>query len=544
MKNEGREPLVGQTNLRFSDLHRLLEAGATHLEANKEIVNSLNVFPVPDGDTGTNMLLTLKSTLDELSRIQPGSMKQFTEAVTRGSLLGARGNSGVILSQLFRGMCRSLDSKEEVSLNDLAQASAEAVRTAYQAVMKPVEGTILTVAREASIAALRVENHQDLNAFLDNILQAARRSLANTPNLLPILKEAGVVDAGGQGLVFLFDGMLRHLRGETKDEISAPTEANLEAEEIFADEMAYRYDVQFLIRGTQLSRNSAEKSLQEMGDSLLVIGEETLLRVHIHSNIPYKVLEVAAEIGSLDQVMIEDMHQQHEEFVRRGKPADAECVGLVAVSTGQGFEEIFNGLGVDQVVMGGQSMNPSTREILDAIDRLSCTSVIVLPNNPNVIGTALQAKSIANKKISVLATHNLPQGVSAALAFDRTQPIENNLATMERAMQKVHAGEITYSVRDGSINGFDFHQGTILGMIDDRIAEVGEDPNKVCLAMVHKMLDAAPSEAIVCIYRGEEMAEDDAEEILQELLGKYPLASFEQHYGGQPFYYYIVSLEE
>ncbi len=544
MKNEGGKPLVGPTNLRFSDLHRLLEAGAAHLEANKEIVNSLNVFPIPDGDTGTNMLLTLKSTLDELNRVQPGNMKQFTEAVTRGSLLGARGNSGVILSQLFRGMCRSLDSKEEVGLNDLAQASAEAVRTAYQAVMKPVEGTILTVAREASIAALLVENHQDLNGFLSSILQAARRSLANTPNLLPILKEAGVVDSGGQGLVFLLDGMLRHLRGETMDQTSAPMEANLEDEEIFAEEMTYRYDVQFLIRGIQLNRNSAEKSLQEMGDSLLVIGDETLLRVHLHSNIPYKVLEVAAQIGSLDQVMIEDMHQQHEEFVRRGKPADDDCIGLVAVSAGQGFEEIFNSLGADQVVMGGQSMNPSTREILDAIERMSCTSVIILPNNPNVISTALQAKSIAKKKISVLATHNLPQGVSAALAFDRTQSVENNLVAMERAMQKVRAGEITYSVRDGSINGFDFHQGTILGMIDDQMAEVGEDPNQVCLAMIRKMLNAAPSEAVVCIYRGEEMAEDDAEEILQELIRKYPLVSFEQHYGGQPFYYYIVSLEE
>lgn len=544
MKNEGREPLVGQTNLRFSDLHRLLEAGAAHLEANKEIVNSLNVFPVPDGDTGTNMLLTLKSTLDELSRNQLGSMKQFTEAVARGSLLGARGNSGVILSQLFRGMCRSLDNKEEVSLNDLAQASAEAVRTAYQAVMKPVEGTILTVAREASVAALRVENHQDLNAFFDSVLQAARRSLANTPNLLPILKEAGVVDAGGQGLVFLLDGMLRHLRGETMDETSAPIEANLEAEEIFAEELTYRYDVQFLIRGLQLSRNSTEKSLQEMGDSLLVIGDETLLRVHVHSNVPYKILEVAAQIGSLDQVMIEDMHQQHQEFVSKSKPTDDQCIGLVAVSAGPGFEEIFASLGVDQVIMGGQSMNPSTREILDAIERMPCSSVIILPNNPNVISTALQAKSIAQKKISVLATHNLPQGVSAALVFDRTQPIENNLVTMERAMQKVHAGEITYSVRDGSINGFDFHQGTILGMIDDQMAEVGEEVNEVCLAMVRKMLDAAPSEAVVCLYRGEEMTEDDAEEILQALRGEYPLASFEHHYGGQPFYYYIVSLEE
>jgi DAK2 domain fusion protein YloV len=544
MKNEQEGALAGRTELTHLELMQLLEAAVTHLESNKEIINSLNVFPVPDGDTGTNMVLTLQSTLEELRRRPPRSLKEFAEATTRGSLLGARGNSGVILSQLFRGFGRSFDAKERITPRDMAEAFAEAARTAYKAVMKPVEGTMLTVAREASQAALAASGRTSFGEFLPEVLREARRSLANTPNLLPILREAGVVDSGGQGLVFLLEGALAFLRGKPVESQQTAVQVSFKNEEAFAEELHYRYDIQFLIRAGNAERDVVEAALQSSGDSLLVIGEDALLRVHVHSNTPAQVLEVAAHFGTLDQVMMEDMLQQHLSFKERSNAQPCRGVALAVVSAGAGFDEIFSSLGSIKTIPGGQSMNPSTKDILEAVEAGNCEEWIILPNNSNIIGTALQAKNISSRKITVVPTRNLPQGICACLAYDEALNMEENVRKMERAIKRVHCGEVTYSVRDGHVNGVSFQKGAVIGLIDDQLVEGGEDPSEVGLHVVERMIANTHSEVVVTLYRGEEAAEEEAEELNRQLAREFPDAEFEQHYGGQPFYYYIISMEE
>lgn len=527
-----------QRGLDFRDLYLLLEAASHNLENNVETVNALNVFPVPDGDTGTNMQLTLKATLEELEQRKPSSMKEFTEAVVKGSLLGARGNSGVILSQLFRGLCRSLDGKEKVLPPDLATAFQEAVKAAYQAVMKPVEGTILTVAREASLAASQAQD-LDWGAFFRRVEEAARVALSNTPNLLPVLKEAGVVDAGGQGLLFLIEGARAQITGEVLEKRAKAAEAQTQKEE----SLEFRYDLQFLIRGQNLKRDKIEEELKPLGDSLLVLGSEDLLKVHIHVNDPFKVLEKVAYHGFLDKLTLEDMQQQYEEFKRSTPPKQTEGIGLVAVCYGPGFEEIFSSLGASEIIKGGQSMNPSCGEILDAINSIPHEEVIILPNNSNVIGTALQAKALAKKKIGVVPTRNLPQGISACLAFQPRKPFSENLQTMEKAIQSVLCGEVTYAVREGSLNGISFQTGELIGLVNEELVAVGNDPNEVCSKLVEKMLEQLPEATVLTLYRGEEILEDDAQEVVDEILNNHPGLEVDLLYGGQPFYYYVISLE-
>lgn len=544
MKNEEEGALASRTELTCNELMQLLEAAAAHLERNKEAINALNVFPVPDGDTGTNMLLTLQSTLDELRRSPLRSMREFAEATTRGSLLGARGNSGVILSQLFRGLCRSFDSKETITTHDLAEAFVEASRTAYKAVMKPVEGTMLTVAREAGQTALLVQDETRIDHFLAAVLHSARRTLANTPNLLPILREAGVVDSGGSGLVFLLEGALACLRGERPETHGLTAQASFDNEEAFAEELNFRYDIQFLLRDCHFNRREVEERLTPLGDSLLVIGDPALLRVHVHSNQPAQVLDLASRIGTLDQVAMEDMLQQHQDFKEKGKTPPPRGVALAVVAAGAGFEEIFTSLGVAKLIPGGQSMNPSTKDILNAIDADECQEWLILPNNSNVIGAALQAKSISRKKLSVIPTHNLPQGISACLAYSEDCTLEENAVKMERAIKRVHCGEITYAVREGCVNGVTFQVGEVIGLVDDELMEVGEDPGAVSCSVVRKLIERTHPEVVVTLYRGEEAAEEEAEELRDQLAAEFPRAEFEQHYGGQPFYFYIISLEE
>lgn len=527
-----------ENGLGFIDLYSLLTAASRNLENNIDNVNALNVFPVPDGDTGTNMHLTLKATLEELDRRKPASMKEFAEAIVKGSLLGARGNSGVILSQLFRGLCRSLDNKERVTPADMAEAFQEAVKAAYQAVMKPVEGTILTVAREVSHAAFQAKESTWEN-FFEEIIKAARSSLSNTPNLLPVLKEAGVVDAGGQGLYYLLEGAGAYLRGEKpQEQVGTVAAFSKEAESI-----EYRYDVQFLIRGLNLKMQAIEEELKPLGDSLLVVGSEDLIRVHIHVNDPFKVLEKVAHFGSLDKLSLEDMWQQHEEFKKFSEPKKTGEIGLVVVSYGTGFEEIFTSLGVSEVVRGGQSMNPSCGEILDAVNSIGNEEVIVLPNNPNVIGVAIQAKALARKRVGVVPTRNLPQGISACLAFQPNKALDENIQTMEKAIENVSCGEITYAIREGNLNGISFQAGALIGLINEGLVTVGNDPHSVCFEVIEKLLAQYPGATILSVYRGEEVPEDDAQEMLREIEEKHPDLEVDLLYGGQPYYYYIVSLE-
>ncbi|MGB9552778.1 MAG: DAK2 domain-containing protein [bacterium] len=527
-----------QRELNFQDLYSLLEAASRHLEDNVETVNALNVFPVPDGDTGTNMQLTLKATLEELERRKPSTMKEFAEAVVKGSLLGARGNSGVILSQLFRGFCRSLDNKDKIFPSDVAAAFQEAVKAAYQAVMKPVEGTILTVAREASLAALQAKD-SDWETFFRKVEEAAFVALSNTPNLLPVLKDAGVVDAGGQGLLYLIEGAKAQITGEIlekgpkRGEPYTPKKESLE----------FRYDLQFLIRGQNLKREKIENELSPLGDSLLVVGSEELLKVHIHVNDPFKVLEKVAFFGSIDKLTLEDMQQQYEEFKGFTLSKKPEGIGLVAVCYGPGFEEVFSSLGVSEVIKGGQSMNPSCGEIVDAVNSLPFEEVIILPNNSNVIATALQAKTLAKKKIGVVPTRNLPQGISACLAFQPKKSFSENLQAMERAIQNVVCGEVTYAVREGNLNGISFQTGELIGLINEELVAVGSSPNEVGLKLIAKMVEQSPKATILTLYRGEEVLEDDAQEMVEEISRRFSNLEVDLIYGGQPFYYYIISLE-
>ena len=554
------------TSINTEVLSKMFLAGAKNLDAKKEWINELNVFPVPDGDTGTNMSMTIMSAAREVSALENPTMAQLSKAISSGSLRGARGNSGVILSQLFRGFCKVIASYDEVTVSVLSDAFQKAVETAYKAVMKPKEGTILTVAKGAADKALEmVDETEDLVVFCDEVIKHADYVLSQTPEMLPVLKQAGVVDSGGQGLMQVLKGAYDSLLGKEIDyeiedaskgsgvvKISAETEK----------EIKFGYCTEFIIvlnkPLTEAEEHEYKAFLESIGDSIVVVADDEIVKTHVHTNDPGLAIQKALTHGSLSKIKIDNMREEHQEKLikdaeklaaqQKAEEEEAKAdeprkdMGFISVSIGAGMNEIFKGLGVDYIIEGGQTMNPSTEDMLSAIDHVNADHIFILPNNKNIIMAANQAATLVeDKDIIVLPTKTIPQGIVAMVNYIPDYSPEENKETMLAEIGNVKTGQVTYAVRDTEIDGKTIKQDDYMGIGDSSILSVGQDLKATTLEMVDAMVDE--DSAIVSIYYGTDATEEAAEEIGAVIEEKYPDVEVEINAGGQPIYYYVISVE-
>lgn len=545
---------------------KMFLAGAKNLEAKKEWINELNVFPVPDGDTGTNMSMTIMSAAKEVHALENPTMAELAKAISSGSLRGARGNSGVILSQLFRGFTKVIAEYDTLDVVVLCEAMQKAVETAYKAVMKPKEGTILTVARGAANKALELcEETDDLVFFVGEVIKEAEHVLSKTPDMLPVLKQAGVVDSGGQGLVQVLKGGYDSLLGKEIDytieggkEGSGIVQISSQAEQ----DIKFGYCTEFIIvlkRPLSESQEAEYKEyLESLGDSIVVVADDEIVKTHVHTNDPGLVIQKALTHGSLSKIKIDNMREEHQEKLikdaekiakqqaeekKQKKEAEpAKEMGFISVSIGEGINEIFRGLGVDYIIEGGQTMNPSTEDMLNAIEQVNAEHIFILPNNKNIILAANQAASLVeNKKIIVIPTKTIPQGMTALINFIPDRPADENAKRMTEELENVKTGQVTYAVRDTEFDDKIIKQGDYMGIGDKSILSVGSDMVETTREMIASMVDEET--AIICIYYGEEIEEEDAHTLGAELEEEYSDVEVEIHYGGQPIYYYVISVE-
>lgn len=527
---------------------RLIKGGLSWLERHQAAINALNVYPVPDGDTGTNMLLTMQAAYAEIQDTPEDNVGLVAQKLSKGALMGARGNSGVILSQIFRGFARSIDGAEQFGAVQLAAALREGAATAYKGVIKPVEGTILTVAREAAEAGVAAAAaSEDLRFVLERVTNEARHSVTRTPSLLPVLAEAGVVDAGGQGLLIILDGMYRLTMGEPVGVDSSLTAAvDLRAPQPGSDE-GYGYDIQFIIHGHNLDVDEIRRTIATMGDSALVVGDTEAVKVHVHSPEPGTPINYGTGLGSLSRVIVENMQEQYQEFIMsqgRRSAAAVEALSKIAtvvVASGVGLTRVFESLGASAVVPGGQTMNPSTEEILKAIEAVPSNDVIVLPNNKNIVATAEQAQSLSQKNVQVVRTITIPQGIAALLALNYQADLTTNSRVMTEAAGLIQTAEITTAVRSAQINGIGVQSGEVIGMVNGALKVKGSTPSEVVLAALGKM--NTESFEIVTVYYGESVTADEAEHLAEQIAEHYPGQEVEVVDGGQMHYYYILSVE-
>lgn len=535
-------------------LKRLIEASLAWLRHHQAAINALNVFPVPDGDTGTNMLLTMQSAWAEIQDSPSQHAGDIIHGVAHGALMGARGNSGVILSQLWRGLARSLAGKQTLAAVDLAKAMQEASETAYKGVIKPVEGTILTVSREAARAAAEIAREaSDLVTAMEYIVGQTKQAVARTPSQLPVLAEAGVVDSGGQGLFIILEGMLRYLKGETvlvDEELRAAVDLQPSADLVpeHAPEVGYGYDVQFVLVGQEMKVDQIRADIDAMGDSTLVVGDASTVKVHVHVPDPGVPLSYAVRLGSLRDVVVEDMQAQYQDFVLgRSAPPISQSqptlsdITTVAVMAGEGLQRVFESLGVGVVVCGGQTMNPSTQELVQAVESAPGERVIILPNNSNVVMAAQQAVEMAGKESAVVPTRTVPQGIAALLALNPQASLESNLRLMREAMEEVETGEITTATRSVEIDGVKVVKGQIIGLVNDRLVAASSTVEGVIWSMLEKM-DLAERE-ILTLYYGDDIQPEQATLLSQQISERYPDQEIEVIGGNQPFYHYILSVE-
>lgn len=562
------EQFVEQQYITGSQLREMIKAAAALLESLKEDINALNVFPVPDGDTGTNMSLTLMSAWREVQGETSDDPKRVAAALSRGALKGARGNSGVILSQLFRGFAKGVgDASDEVTGGILANALTEGVSMAYKAVMKPKEGTILTVARAVADAAQQeAAQGGDPVAVFNSAIASGEETLRRTPDMLPVLKQAGVVDSGGKGLMVIYAAFRMVLTGqevssEWVDALNAsmsalPEQAKPElgtgASSQDLGEIEFGYCTEFFIRhlknpsdDTQIDR--LRDGLAEFGDSLVVVGDTDLIKVHVHSNEPGRALQLAIQLGELSNIKIDNMREQHRSLLSEAEAAQQpktpeKDYGICAVAAGKGLENVFMDLGVDHVILGGQTMNPSIEDIAEAVNSVNAKCVFVLPNNSNIIMAAQQAEALCEgKQVVVLPTKSIPQGISAVLAFHPERTVLENQEAMVEAYAEVKTGQVTYAVRDSSYEGGDIHEGEIMGLMDGKIVCTGSAIDQTAMDLVGKM--ATAGDEIVTVFYGEEIAEDQAQAFVEDLQEAYPECEIELYAGGQPLYYYLFSVE-
>ena len=562
------------TSINSKLLARMFLAGAKNLDSKKDWINELNVFPVPDGDTGTNMTMTIMSAAKEVSSLTDPTMAELAKAISSGSLRGARGNSGVILSQLFRGFCKVIKEYDEIDVTILCEACQKAVETAYKAVMKPKEGTILTVAKGAAEKALELsDDTEDVVTFVEEVIKQAEYVLDQTPEMLPVLKQAGVVDSGGQGLVQVLKGAYDALIGKEIDYTiegaptgAAPAKISAETEA----EIKFGYCTEFIIvLNAPMSDNEehAYKAfLESIGDSIVVVADDEIVKTHVHTNDPGLALQKALTFGSLSKIKIDNMREEHqeklikdsqklaaqqkaEEEAYEAAKADektnnmpAKEMGFVSVSIGEGMNEVFRGLGVDYLIEGGQTMNPSTEDMLNAIEHVNAKTVFILPNNKNIIMAANQAVDLVeDKQIIVIPTKTIPQGITALVNYIPDHSAEENKEQMMAEIENVKTGQVTYAVRDTEIDGKTIRQNDFMGIGDKSILSVGTDLRATTLEMVDAMVDE--DSAIVSIYFGSDSDEDSANELAAAIEEKYPDVEVEVNDGGQPIYYYVISVE-
>ncbi len=549
-----------QKTINCATFRKMVLVGAKMLENNRAKVDSLNVFPVPDGDTGTNMSLTMQSAVKELTSVASNSFPEVCEHVSKGALRGARGNSGVILSQIFRGICSVLhDSKPEVDTKTFAKAMEAGTKVAYNAVSIPKEGTILTVVRMMSEYAVKVAGkYKDFETFLPAVIEEGDKALAKTPELLPVLKKAGVVDSGGVGLMTIMRGFLSALMG---DEIvsEVQTEAANVASSADADfgdnsdiinmdlgEIQFAYCTEFFIINLKKSTTLADidklrENLMGIGDSVICIGDLEMVKVHVHTNSPGVALTYALELGELDRPKIENMLEQNR-ALKAKREAEKKEQGMLAICAGEGISEIFKDLFVDRVIEGGQTMNPSASDIATAVQKINADNVFVFPNNKNIVLAAEQAKALVeNRTIHVIPTKNVPQGFAAALAFSPEAPVEENKANMIHAIDNVKAGQVTHAVRTTNVNGFSIHEGDIIGLDDKKILAKGQAVDETVMKLLDKLKD--DSHEVITLYYGEGVDESDAAALAEKVQEAFPDCDVDFHYGGQPVYYYLLSLE-
>ena len=534
------------------DLREMFAAATAWLEKSAADIDALNVFPVPDGDTGTNMLLTMRSSMEEAYRAPDQSASAGAQAMARGGLLGARGNSGVILSQIWRGLAQGLAEKESFTGSDLADALLQASTMAYKGLSNPVEGTILTVVREASSAAQAqaASGDDDLTSVMEATVSAANESVANTPTLLPVLMEAGVVDAGGQGLYTILEGALHYLKGEVEQlklrkpwmiASSIPLTARL-PQMVAADEEIYGYCTEFLLKGQELNPDKIRMRLEKKGQSLIVVGDESTVRVHIHTLDPGNVVRYATSLGTAHQVSIRNMDEQRLDFMEMQKERmPAVDMAIVAVVSGDGLTNVFTSLGVTAIVPGGQTMNPSTKDLLQAVDSVAWDKVIILPNNKNIVLTAEQVQFLTTKTIEVVPTETIPQGVAALLAFDYEADFETNTQLMEKAKSAVKSIEVTRAIRSTQLGGLNIRKKQAIGFLDGDLVAVGDNTADVLNEVLAKLdLDEAE---VITIYYGADTESVEAEQASLSIREQHPQLQVEIVRGGQPHYNYIVSVE-
>ena len=562
------------TSINSKLLARMFLAGAKNLDSKKDWINELNVFPVPDGDTGTNMTMTIMSAAKEVSSLTDPTMAELAKAISSGSLRGARGNSGVILSQLFRGFCKVIKEYDEIDVTILCEACQKAVETAYKAVMKPKEGTILTVAKGAAEKALELsDDTEDVVTFVEEVIKQAEYVLDQTPEMLPVLKQAGVVDSGGQGLVQVLKGAYDALIGKEIDYTIEGAPAGAAPAKISAEteaEIKFGYCTEFIIvLNAPMSDNEehAYKAfLESIGDSIVVVADDEIVKTHVHTNDPGLALQKALTFGSLSKIKIDNMREEHQEKLIKDsqklaaqQKAEEEAyeaaqayektnnmpakeMGFVSVSIGEGMNEVFRGLGVDYLIEGGQTMNPSTEDMLNAIEHVNAKTVFILPNNKNIIMAASQAVDLVeDKQIIVIPTKTIPQGITALVNYIPDHSAEENKEQMMAEIENVKTGQVTYAVRDTEIDGKTIKQNDFMGIGDKSILSVGTDLRATTLEMVDAMVDE--DSAIVSIYFGSDSDEDSANELAAAIEEKYPDVEVEVNDGGQPIYYYVISVE-
>ena len=534
--------------------------GAKSLEAKKEWINELNVFPVPDGDTGTNMTMTIMSAAKTLAAEEGDDIASMCKAIAQGSLRGARGNSGVILSQLFRGAAKILKESPVVDVFEIALAFDKASETAYKAVMKPKEGTILTVARAMGEKALEIhDEYDDIIAFLEVVLAYGDETLKKTPEMLPVLKKAGVVDSGGQGLMVILHGILEGLKGNvielgdvvlsTKSEGGANGAAR---EDIDTSDIKFGYCTEFIVNLNKEFTDKDEEEFKEfltsIGDSLVCVADDEVVKIHVHTNDPGLAIQRGLTFGELTNLKIDNMREEHRERVIKGVDQILESqkqkkkMGVISVSAGSGLTSIFKEIGVDVVVEGGQTMNPSTEDILNAVEHLNAETIYILPNNKNIILAAEQAaKIVEDKKVVVIPTKTIPQGITAMISLSEDRSAEENLDNATEEISNVKSAQITYAVRNTTIDDVEIHENDVMALGDTGIIGVDKSIDSAVDKALANMID--DSSELVCLYYGEEVSEEDANKLCDELVGKYENVEFELHFGGQPVYYYFISVE-
>lgn len=541
-------------------LSHMFLAGAKNLEVKKEYINELNVFPVPDGDTGTNMTLTIMSAAKEVAALgDTPDLKQLAKAISSGSLRGARGNSGVILSQLFRGFCKVIGEQEALDIKTLAKAMEKAVESAYKAVMKPKEGTILTVAKGISQKAKELENTEDMDSFMEAVITYGEEVLAKTPEMLPVLKQAGVVDSGGQGLIEVLKGCLMAYRGEEID-LSFDVEATsktVNVDSLAADtaHIKYGYCTEFIIMLSKTFNIKHEMDfkafLESIGDSIVVVADDDIVKVHVHTNDPGLAIQRALKYGALSNMKIDNMRLEHQEKLFKEEEKKQAVVkeepqkdtGFISVSIGEGLNEILTDLGVDVIIEGGQTMNPSTEDILSAIEQVNAKNVFIFPNNKNIILAANQAQSLVeDKKVIVIPTKNIPQGITAIINYVPDLSAEENQQNMLAEISNVKTGQVTYAVRDTVIDEKTIRENDIMGIGDHGILAVGKEIEETTIEMVEEMIGDDEVE-LISIYYGQDVKEEEAEEVRAKIEKLYSECDVELQFGGQPIYYYVISAE-